>query len=87
MAYDPADGPGVFVDADFKELYGQLVEKGLKSIVDALEVGIIIEEEDIADLEYYLGLTDKKDITQVFENLQEGSISHLGAFNRNLNNY
>ena len=85
---DPADGPGVFVDADLKEqLYGQLVEKGLNSIVDALEVGIIIEEEDIADLEYYLGLTDKKDIKQVFENLLEGSKNHLDAFDRNLENY
>ena len=84
---DPADGPGVFVDADLKKLYGQLVEKGLNSIVDALEVGIIIEEEDIADLEYYLGLTDKKDIKQVFENLLEGSKNHLDAFDRNLENY
>ena len=84
---DPADGPGVFVDADLKELYGQLVEKGLNSIVDALEVGIIIKEEDIADLEYYLGLTDKKDIKQVFENLLEGSKNHLDAFDRNLENY
>jgi hypothetical protein len=84
---DPADGPGVFVDADLKKLYGQLVEKGLNSIVDALEVGIIIEEEDIADLKYYLGLTDKKDIKQVFENLLEGSKNHLDAFDRNLENY
>jgi hypothetical protein len=50
-------------------------------------VGIIIEEEDIADLEYYLGLTDKKDIKQVFENLLEGSKNHLDAFDRNLENY
>ena len=63
------------------------MEKGLRSIVDALEVGITIEETDIADLDNYMGLTVKKDIIQVFVNLKEGSINHFDAFDRNLNNY
>ena len=84
---DPSGEPGVFDNSDLQLVYDQLVEKGLRSIVDALEVGITIEETDIADLDNYMGLTVKKDIIQVFVNLKEGSINHFDAFDRNLNNY
>jgi len=72
-----------------------LVEPVKELLVDALNVGIMIEEEDIADLKKFLGisddrydkLTEKKDINQVFENLLDGSYRHLDALNRNLTNY
>lgn len=78
---------GEFYNENLQALYDDLVETGKKSLVDALNVGKTIEEKDIEDLEYYLTLTYKKDITQVFKNLLDGSINHLNAFDRNLENH
>ena len=58
--------------------------KGGLSLIDALEVGVIIEVTDIEDIENYLKLTDNKDIIQVFTNLLNGSENHLAAFNSHL---
>lgn len=83
---DPAEGKdiGEFTNPKFQELYDQLVSEGSKSLVDALKVGAIIEELDIADLKECLNATDKLDITIVYENLMKGSRNHLRAFNWNL---
>ncbi len=43
--------PGVFANADFQDLYTQLVEKGSESVEAAMETGALIEELDIKDLE------------------------------------
>ena len=83
---DPALGSGDFTDKDLQDLYDDLMTKGNISLIDALEVGVIIEETDILDLKDYLGQTYKKDITQVFTNLLSGSENHLAAFNSQLGN-
>ena len=77
---DPALAPGDFQDPDLQELYDFLVEKGEKSLVDAIEVGVLIEETDIEDIVNLMGQTDKTDIIRVYTNLLEGSYSHLEAF-------
>ena len=77
---DPARGPGLFKDPDLQGLYDYLVVKGEKSLVDAIEVGVIIEETDIDDIQNYLEQADKKDIIQVYSNLLDGSYRHLEAF-------
>ena len=78
-----SDDIGVFVNEEIQALYNELVEKGKESLKDALEVGVIIEETDIADLEEKkVGAT--ADIQRVFDNLLKGSYNHLRAFNRNL---
>lgn len=79
---DPASGNdvGVFTDPQIQNLYNELCAKGALSLVDALEVGVIIEELDIADLEKLLLETTKRDITRVYENLLAGSYNHLAAF-------
>ena len=86
---DPAEDKkiGEFYNEDLQALYDDLVEAGKESLVDALNVGIKIEEKDILDLQGYLSLTEKKDIIQVFENLLDGSKNHFDAFDRNLENY
>jgi len=86
---DPSEDKkiGEFYNEDLQALYDDLVEAGKESLVDALNVGIKIEEKDILDLQGYLSLTYKKDIKQVFENLLEGSKNHFDAFDRNLENY
>jgi len=79
---DPAavNGVGVFSDSHIQELYNELYAKGTRSLNDALEVGVIIEELDIADLEQLLNQTTNRDITRVYKNLLEGSYEHLAAF-------
>jgi hypothetical protein len=80
-----SDDIGVFENEELQELYNQLIAKGKSSLKDALEVGVTIEEVDIADLE---AKTEgaPSDIQRVFKNLLRGSYNHLRAFNRSLGN-
>lgn len=71
---------GVYTDAGLSKLYAALIAKGLTSVKDALEVGIAIEKQDIADLESALKDTAKTDIKTVYTNLMTGSLSHLESF-------
>ncbi len=74
------DSIGVFVNADLQALYDQLIEKGSTSLVDAIEVGIAIEEIDILDLIDYTEATEEANIEWVYDNLKAGSENHLRAF-------
>lgn len=68
-------------------MYIDLVAQGSLSVNDALQVGKLIEETDINDLETrQVGLSADSDILYVYENLKLGSENHLDAFNRNLQN-
>ncbi len=71
---------GVFKDKKLQELYKQLVERGKKSLIDALKVGATIEDLDIKDLEEALKRTDNEDIKIVYQNLMKGSRNHMRAF-------
>lgn len=73
---------GVFQDEELQNLYYQLVDKGKQSLVDALEVGAIIEDLDIKDLEEAIRKTDNHDIAFVYQNLMKGSRNHLRSFTR-----
>lgn len=75
---------GSFVLPELQHLYDTLMEKGLQSKYDALEVGVMIEEKDIEDIaEKMIGAPS--DIYRVYGNLLDGSYNHLAAFNRVLN--
>ena len=77
--------PGVFVDAELQQLYDELIAKGQASLIDALEVGAMIEEVDIVDLERDKAEVEgNDDILLVYDNLEKGSRNHLRAFVRNL---
>ena len=78
------DTVGVFTNPAFAELYKDLVAAGSVSIVDAYEVGVIIEEMDIEDLAEALLEVQKADVRTVFENLLSGSENHLAAFESRL---
>ncbi len=80
----PAAGraPGSFANRDLQELYDTLVAQGSRSRQDAINVGILIEETDIADLKEDLKAVVNEDIRRVYENLLRGSEQHLVAFNR-----
>jgi hypothetical protein len=79
---DPVDdnSVGEFANAELQALYDELIAKGSVDLAAALEVGAVIEEVDILDLERYLGDTANPDIIQVYENLLRGSENHLRAF-------
>lgn len=71
---------GVFVNADLQALYNDLVAQGSVSPVAALQVGALIEETDIADLQAQLAEVTAQDVQRVYGNLLRGSENHLRAF-------
>jgi hypothetical protein len=83
---DPAtpDLPGVFQDSNLQALYDQLVANGTTTQRNALLVGKLIEETDIADLQQHITETTHSDIRTVYTNLLKGSENHLKAFTRQL---
>jgi hypothetical protein len=75
-------GPGVFYNKELAALYKTLITKGQLSALDAIQVGIIIEEKDIADLTAMEKLITQDDIQFVVNYLKAGSQNHLAAFKR-----
>jgi hypothetical protein len=80
---DPAQPTaGVFTNPDLQKLYSDLLAKGQRSLLDALHVGVAIEEKDIDGLKAAISATDNRDILTVYGNLLNGSLNHLSAFSR-----
>ncbi|MGB7962119.1 MAG: DUF2202 domain-containing protein [Propionicimonas sp.] len=79
---DPAAGHGAgsYADADLQVLHATLVATGSESLAKAYEVGITIENKDIADLEAAIAQTTQADAKAAFANLLNGSENHLAAF-------
>lgn len=78
---DPAfSEPGKFANDELSELYESLVTKGRESLLAALEVGALIEEVDIKDLNNLLAMNPDSTISMVYENLLRGSGNHIRAF-------
>lgn len=75
---------GAFANTELQQLYTELTQRGKTSLTDAYQVGALIEDLDIKDLETYIAATDKEDIKIVYENLARGSRNHLRAFNRQI---
>ena len=71
---------GVFTNATIAALYAELISLGMQSPMDALTVGAIIEDMDIADLESLLGETDDPDTVRVYTALLRGSENHMRSF-------
>ncbi len=79
-----ANGPGVFTNPLFRDLYIQLTTQGSLSRIEAMKVGCTIEDLDINDLQDILEKVDNQDITFVYNNLMKGSRNHLRSFYSNL---
>lgn len=71
---------GEFTNATLQDLYDSLIVKGSESLQSALEVGVLIEETDLDDLQNAITETDNADIQRVYSNLRRGSENHLNAF-------
>ena len=76
------DTVGQFTDPIFTVLFEQFVADGSVSLLDALNVGVAIEEQDIADLNAALDETTMRNVRRVFQNLLRGSTRHLAAFEK-----
>ncbi len=79
------DVQGVYQNTKLQELYNKLIAQGSQSNIEALKVGALIEEVDIADLVKAMNEeVDNQDIKMVYNNLKLGSENHLRAFVKNL---
>jgi hypothetical protein len=74
------DQVGAFTNTDLQALYDQLVARGLTSSMEALQVGALIEEVDMADLQHAIDNATHSDIITVYENLLKGSRNHLRSY-------
>jgi hypothetical protein len=85
---DPAANKAAdkYTDPALQKLHDDLVARGSKSLTEALEVGKLIEQVDIADLDTRIARTTQTDIVAVYKNLRAGSENHLNAFTRRLTN-
>lgn len=78
---DPAlKETGKFNSAPIQQLYESLISQGKTSLIGALQVGLEIEELDIADLQTLSKQIDQEDIRLVYQELERGSRNHLRAF-------
>ena len=78
---DPAlPEAGVFANEDLQNLYNNLIAIADSSLINALIVGVTIEEVDIVDLLNYANVTEDENIRCVYGNLLKGSRNHLRAF-------
>jgi hypothetical protein len=73
--------PGVFQNEELQLLYNQLIEQGSAGRAEALQVGALIEEVDIIDLQTELDEhATNEDVLRVFGTLYKASENHLRAF-------
>lgn len=79
---DPLAGlaSGTFRTPAFQSLYNSLVATSRISLVEALKVGVQIEELDMRDITVQKAGIDNADILMVYDNLLRGSRNHLRAF-------
>jgi hypothetical protein len=75
---------GTFKTPAFQALYTSLVAASSVSLVEALKVGVQIEELDISDLAARKASVDNTDILLVYDNLLRGSRNHLRAYMKTL---
>jgi hypothetical protein len=69
---------------DLQALYDSLIAQGSVSEQAAMEVGVVIEETDIADIDVMISETTESDVLAVLDSLRSGSVNHLAAFQRQL---
>jgi len=79
----PSDDVGVFELEELQSLYNTLITSGSVSANEALKVGKLVEETDIADLQSRIS-TAAEDIKLVYQELLNGSYNHLNAFSKQI---
>jgi hypothetical protein len=79
---DPTIGSAVgeFDNAKLQKLYDALIARGSASLTEALKVGALVEETDIADLRKSLKGVKDAQLKRVYTNLERASGQHLRIF-------
>jgi hypothetical protein len=79
---DPSAGknPGTYAEPALQSLYDKLLASGSESLAKAYDVGVAVENLDIADLKAAISQTSQADVKAAFTNLMNGSANHLAAF-------
>jgi hypothetical protein len=80
------DRVGEFTNPELLDQYKTLLAQG-NTLKGALEVGVIVEEQDLVDLAEGMDETDEPCIDRVYSNLLKGSTNHLAAFSRVLGRF
>ena len=71
---------GVFTNTAIQSLYTTLLAQGSVSLDAAYDVGVLVEQTDIADLQDYSADATLGIVGTVYANLENGSEHHLAAF-------
>jgi len=74
------NGVGVFTNTTLQTLHDQLVASGKVSVLEALKVGVTIEELDIRDIDEAKKGVTHPDILTTYDNLTRGSRNHLRTY-------
>jgi hypothetical protein len=77
---DPLAGLSSGIFPTMQALYDSLTAASQINLVEALKVGVQIEELDIHDLESQEAAIDNTDIGHVYDNLLRGSRNHLRSY-------
>lgn len=75
-----SDEAGVYVNSEIQDLYTTLLAQGSLSPEDAVAVGILIEEGEIADLQSTIESADVTILGQVYSRFLDASQNHLAEF-------
>jgi hypothetical protein len=73
---------GVFSNATIQTLYDSLLAQGSVSADAAYDVGVLVEQTDIADLQNYANDAEIGIVGTVYAHLELGSEHHLAAFSQ-----
>ncbi len=75
---------GQFEDESLQLLFNQFVEDGQVSVLSAYNIGALIEDLDISDLEEFINETNNEDIVIAYNLLECGSRNHLRSYVTNI---
>lgn len=76
-----SDTIGIFELEELQNLYNTLITMGNVSSNEAMKVGVLVEETDIADLIERMN-DAPEDIRVIYQSLLNGSYNHLNAFSK-----
>jgi hypothetical protein len=78
---DPAQpSPGQFTDPVFQKLYGQLLDRGSTSLVNALNAAAYLEEMEIRDTRGFVEDANRLDIIRGLGSIATSEPTHLRVF-------
>jgi hypothetical protein len=73
-----------FTNDNLGDLFDEFKQRGMNSMMEALQVGGEIEEIDLRDLLFEIDQTDNDDIISTYEHLVCGAFIHLRAYVRQI---